>query len=223
VPLFGPYSGALASEGEEIELLKPDPPQLPPHPDAGFVPYVLVERVHYLPGAPWPTNGIGLGASLQRTFARNFGNEPLNWFTAATSAGLSANDTDADGLPDYWELANGLNPADSTGGNGANGDLDGDGQTNLQEFLAGTNPNNSSDYLRIQSLTRNGNSVTLRFQAAGGHTYTVLYSNNSPLGPWQKLADAPLSPGSMLVEIVDPNLNAGSRFYRIISPAVMGP
>ena len=47
-------------------------------------------------------------------------------------------DDDNDGMPDAIELANGLNPIDPAD---ASGDLDGDRFTNLQEFKAGTDPN----------------------------------------------------------------------------------
>lgn len=60
-------------------------------------------------------------------------------------------DTDGNGLPDGWEVNHGLDPLDNgvynfrTGGpgnpdNGADGDLTGDGVTNLQHFLNGTDP-----------------------------------------------------------------------------------
>lgn len=77
--IFGPWTNALNNAGETIELYKPDPPQLPPHPDAGFVPYVLVEEVAYLPVAPWPTEADGLGPALRRKDPTKFGNDPANW------------------------------------------------------------------------------------------------------------------------------------------------
>jgi len=46
-------------------------------------------------------------------------------------------DDDGDGLPDDWELSNGLDPLDPAD---AAKDDDGDGITNLDEYLAGTDP-----------------------------------------------------------------------------------
>lgn len=55
-------------------------------------------------------------------------------------------DDDNDGMPDWWELLYGFNPLNPAD---AGQDADGDGHTNLQEFLAGTNP-------RDDTIFRNG-------------------------------------------------------------------
>ena len=62
--------------------------------------------------------------------------ETVGYFVLSTTA-----DTDSDGLPDAWEIANGLDPADPAD---AGQDPDGDGFTNLEEYLNGTDPNTSS-------------------------------------------------------------------------------
>lgn len=49
-------------------------------------------------------------------------------------------DTDGDGMPDGWEMVNGLNPINPSD---ATADLDGDGLTNLQEYQYGTDPHNA--------------------------------------------------------------------------------
>ena len=50
-------------------------------------------------------------------------------------------DSDSDGMPDWWEILNGLDPFDPTD---ATQDPDGDGVTNRDEYFAGTNPKDPS-------------------------------------------------------------------------------
>lgn len=49
-------------------------------------------------------------------------------------------DSDRDGMPDGWEVANGLDPTSAVGADGADGDLDGDGLSNLDEYRNNCNP-----------------------------------------------------------------------------------
>ena len=88
VPILGPYRGLLNNAGENVELYKPDPPQLPPNPDAGFVPYILVDRVNYSDESPWPVEADGAGPSLQRIDVAAYGNDPVNWAAAPPTPGL---------------------------------------------------------------------------------------------------------------------------------------
>lgn len=49
-------------------------------------------------------------------------------------------DRDGDGMSNWFELTFGLNPFEAEGEDGADGDPDEDGYSNLQEFLANSNP-----------------------------------------------------------------------------------
>jgi hypothetical protein len=215
ISLFGPWSGTLANEGEEVSLYRPDTPQLAPSPDAGYVPQLLVERVVYDDIAPWPTNGIAIGASLQRYEPYGFGNEPVYWFAAVPSAGRdNLADTDGDGMPDYWELENGLSPSDNTGTNGASGNLDGDAMSNLQEWKAGTDANDSLDYFRILSFSVTPDAVDVLFMAAPGRRYSLLTREKLTSGSWEPLVVAPLVANKGLVELSTPrSTNEPVRYY----------
>ena len=84
-------------------------------------------------------------------------------------------DSDGDGLPDAWEIANGLNPNDP---NDANGDADGDGISNRNEYLAGTYAFDPNDGFRLSLVEVNAGRSQLEFLAISGRTYTIQASPN---------------------------------------------
>ncbi|MGA2137329.1 MAG: hypothetical protein ABSH14_00555 [Verrucomicrobiia bacterium] len=84
-----------------------------------------------------------------------------------------------DGIPNGWKQQYGLDPLDP---NVASEDPDGDGMSNLQEFLAGSNP-----VADIKTITREGNDIRVTWQAAAAKTNALQrfvggnggsYSNN---------------------------------------------
>jgi hypothetical protein len=221
VPVYGPFAGRLDNGGDNVELYRPDTPQGAGHPDAGFVPFILVDKVNYNDKAPWPVNADGTGQSLQRKVALLYGNEPLNWQAAAPTAGRANPpgfvDVDGDGMADDWELLYGLKPTTAADGPI---DSDGDGQTNLQEYLAGTDPFNAASLLKIQSATIGGSTCSLTFIAAAGRTYTVQYRDSLNAGSWLSLTNVGAQPATGLFPVNDGSVGTNStRFYRILAPA----
>ncbi len=209
--ILGPWDGKLDNSSESIELVRPDSVQTT-GPDAGLIPFVLVDRVKYTDTAPWPTSPDGAGTSLTRITAGNFGNDPVNWSAATPTPGPqgSVTDTDGDGMPNDWEILYGLNP----NVNDAALDLDNDGMNNLSEYLAGTTPNNAGSVLRL-TIAR-GALAVLRFDAAANVSYTVEYKGSTDPGAWSTLQAVPAGTARP-VQVTDPAPGA-RRIYRVRTP-----
>lgn len=57
-------------------------------------------------------------------------------------------DSDGDGMPDAWETANGLNPNDASD---ANGDINGDGYTNIEKYINGISTKTRIDWTDLNN------------------------------------------------------------------------
>ena len=89
-------------------------------------------------------------------------------------------DLDGDGLSDTWALKYfGVSPlASNTGPTDLFGDFDGDGRSNFQEFISGTDPTSSNSVLRIIAAGPVGsNAFALQFSYVATNLYhTPVYS-----------------------------------------------
>ncbi len=128
-------------------------------------------------------------------------------------------DFDHDGLPDAWEIAHGLstnNPAD------ASFDLDHDGLSNLEEYLAGTDPTAAASALRIDNLfPLPGSGFVLQFNAAGNHAYVIQTRPDidpSTTGPWEPLAEILNGAIPRTISFTNIALPTNSAYFRIATP-----
>jgi len=132
--------------------------------------------------------------------------------TAAFSLDKTLSDSDNDGLPDAWE--------EKYFGEGnlsqiPTGDPDGDGSTNLVEYLARTNPLDARSNFRAFCAPGEGRSVVIRWESVRGRFYQVYRC--------QKMGDqwvpfGPRTTGSgQTVSVVDDTLPEGGKqcYYRI--------
>jgi hypothetical protein len=202
VLVHGTYTGRLDNGGETLRLVAASAK--------------TVFEVTYADNAPWPAAADGQGRSLQRQVATVNGNDPTDWVAAFPTPGADQlADADHDSLPDAWERAYGLNPA-----NPADRDLDsdGDGMSNWQEYAAATDPTNPASRLQIDAVVvTDGTQTILRFRASAGQGYTVEFTDALSAGTWTRLADVAARSWDREETIADAPLRP-RRFYRLITP-----
>ena len=149
-------------------------------------------------------SGLAYGANIGWIeFEQNYGLPTVNLFTGDLSGyaysancgwislsnsvavlqtdSLSPGPVSPNGLPVAWQMENFGNSNVN-----ANADPDGDGMSNLQEYLAGTNPNDPKSRLRVTTLSRNsvGSTATLTWTSVSSRLYLVEERTNLTSSAW---------------------------------------
>ncbi|MEY2408137.1 MAG: hypothetical protein QOF48_807 [Verrucomicrobiota bacterium] len=154
-------------------------------------------------------------SNLSLQYSVRLTNRALTSIVSANSAFFNLTtiaDSDLDGMPDNFEMAY----SGSTTNFAPGLDADGDGMSNLAEFLAGTDPGNSNSFLRINQSIVPG-AVSVNFAALSNHTYTIQFSDTVPSANWQRLADIVTKTSNRVEVLTDPNW-VTNRFYRAVTP-----
>ena len=124
-------------------------------------------------------------------------------------------DADGDGMWDNWETQYNLNPGDASD---AAQDADGDGHSNYEEFLAGTDPNDSRSITRVVRIDAGVGGVRITVQGARGRTY-LLERQDPATEAWStvllfRIGASLFAPET--VEVQDPSPATGlTHLYRI--------
>lgn len=101
-------------------------------------------------------------------------------------------DSDGDGLPDAWEQWQLFQAGEFPGDGGwdlsklnRSGDLDGDGQSNWTEYLAGTFAGDATERFVLDIKSMNDSAVSLEFFGITGKTYTI--ESSTDLKSWTRV------------------------------------
>lgn len=127
---------------------------------------------------------------------------------AASQAGLG--DRDGDGLPDWWERWYFLSETAAS----RDADSDGDGMTNYQEYLTGTDPTNPASRFAMRAVLDSVPSqAAISWPSTTNRTYRIEVS--SDLKSFQTLRPGILATPPQNTESVP--VQGGKQFFRVVA------
>jgi len=191
--------------------------------------------VNVLPGGA--LRGYAYGANIGWINFEGTGNPNIDWATgrlqgklwSANTGWISLNDgaqyvslaflpealdSDGDGLPDAWEIDH---AGDLTSLSG-NEDSDGDGQTDLDEYLAGTDPLDPKDFLGPVKLIVSADTAAQTLQWPTKKNYTYLVESRRSFGAssnWTVVEGSQVVGTGSTVSFSLPKSSGAYLFYRI--------
>lgn len=124
-------------------------------------------------GNIWTVGSLAPGSTHSLKMSYRFANGGRSAISAATLGVTWGSDENLDGLPDDWQTTHW--GSDSNKWPEPKADNDGDGSTNLHEFLAGTNPIDSKSVLRTEIVSTPQGSF-LNWNTQSGFVYQVQFS-----------------------------------------------
>ena len=127
-------------------------------------------------------------------------------------------DNDGDSLPNSFEMQFGLDPNSPID---AEQDLDQDGFTNREEYLAGTDPSDTTDRFRVRTLQDSPTELVVSWPSIEGRTYTVLWSTDMQTWATHSVVvaegeDQPVTINKAAIDVLDGVIgNLGELFVKI--------
>jgi Tol biopolymer transport system component len=88
-------------------------------------------------------------------------------------------DSDGDGIPDWWMIQYFGHPTgEASDLSLASDDADGSGMSNLQDYIAGTDPTNANSVFRLSAAATANSTISLTWPAVAGRSYQIQYKTN---------------------------------------------
>lgn len=165
--------------------------------------------------SPWeiPSLSLAEGANVITVYGTNVVGV-IGWDSITLNRQTAiSQDTDLDALPDSWETRFFGGATNAV----ASGDADGDGQSNWEEYMAGTLPNDSNSLFMVTYFNRNGTTNEIQFMGGTNGNpapYAILSTTGSITNSFG-LRNGNLPPRTEGTNIYIETSTTTPRFYKI--------